>query len=1014
MDLKELRERFRDGERAFQWLDFSKLDLSFFELSYADFTRSTLREVNFWGATLVNVNFCNCDLKFAILSNADLTNANLSGADLRGANLSDSILNGVVYTNETQFPTGFDIERLIVTQLQKRQMANEAAQSPEISNQPLSTTKNRTSKDIYKPAEKQSSRATPSNTNNNLVKKAPSHTLQLREKGEVISAKFTDPPQKETKKESGWPILSANSQQVANPSPPQPDEPSRLPRQRWHIHDADPAAATALAAAVNLPPLLAQVLLNRGIDNPQTAQEFLHPETLQLPAPGSEFTDLALSVELLSQAIRQQQKIAICGDYDADGMTSTALLLRALRGLGAQVDYAIPSRMQEGYGLNTRIVEEFQAEGVQVILTVDNGIAAHEPIARARELGLVVIVTDHHDLPPELPNANAILNPKLLAASSAYASLAGVGVAYVLAVSLAQQFGKTQALVTPLLELCTLGTIADLAPLTGVNRRWLRRGLALLPRSQFAGIQALMRVAVAPSPQGSANSTASLKPDTIGFRLGPRINAIGRIGNPQTVIELLTTDDPDIAEALAQECEQANQRRQLLCQQIEQEAIAWVETSLAAGSLDLLAERVLVVVQADWHHGVIGIVASRLVERYGVPVFIGTYEGADQQHIRGSARGIPEFDVFAALQSCLELFDKCGGHRAAGGFSLPAANLDQLKRQLSQFACACLQPEHLRPLVSIDAIATFDELTWGLYEQLQAFQPSGMSNPVPVFCSHQARVLDQTCIGKENQHLRLTLGQRSSPEQPLQQFRAIAWHWGRYFPLPAKLDIAYRLRENTWKDETNLELELIGAQLPAIEQPSDPIPLQPEPAAIQLAWQCPTPDPELVEQQQPAWSRFTDLEHLFTELSGHVLLYGYQRPERASHNETLSLEYDRPSQQCDALILWTLPPSWTHLRWLLAKATPSLIFVRNQLPELPTEETVQGYLQHHLQQFPDQSLNLLALSQHLWIAPCTIVAALRELGYTCAGFPETKSLSQELARLERWYLCPPETLANLR
>jgi single-stranded-DNA-specific exonuclease len=234
-----------------------------------------------------------------------------------------------------------------------------------------------------------------------------------------------------------------------------------------------------------------------------------------------------------------------------------------------------------------------------------------------------VIITDHHDLPQKLPPADAILNPKLIPESSPYRGLAGVGVAYILAVSLAQQLGQIKGLVKPLLELFTLGTIADLAPLIGVNRRWIKRGLRLLPQSQLAGVQALIQVS------GVNDSNKTLKPDDIGFRLGPRINAIGRIADPQIVIDLLTTDDLGLALERAMQCEQINAHRQQLCEQIEQEAIAWIEQS----DLDLQQERVLVIVQHNWHHGVIGIVASRLLERYGVPVFIGTYEAETERRL---------------------------------------------------------------------------------------------------------------------------------------------------------------------------------------------------------------------------------------------------------------------------------------------------------------------------------------------------------------------------------------------
>jgi single-stranded-DNA-specific exonuclease len=264
----------------------------------------------------------------------------------------------------------------------------------------------------------------------------------------------------------------------------------------------------------------------------------------------------------------------------------------------------------------------------------------------------------------------------LLAKNSPYCGLAGVGVAYILAITLAQELGQIKGLTQTLLELFTLGTIADLAPLIGVNRRWLKRGLRMLPKSELAGIQALMQIA------GINDQQKQLKPDDIGFRLGPRINAVGRIGDPQLVIELLTTTDAGIALERAMQCEQINGQRQELCEQIETEAIALIETT----PIPWQENRVLVIVQQNWHHGVIGIVASRLVERYGVPVFIGTYEDKKKKKIRGSARGIPEFNIFEALNSCQDLLEKFGGHKAAGGFSFAAKNLPTFSTKLSEFA----------------------------------------------------------------------------------------------------------------------------------------------------------------------------------------------------------------------------------------------------------------------------------------------------------------------------------------
>jgi len=582
-----------------------------------------------------------------------------------------------------------------------------------------------------------------------------------------------------------------------------------FPSQRWQLNEFNPEQINSLVEATGLPPLLAQVLINRGIITPEEAEVYVNPETETLPSPQQEFSDLDQSIALIIQAIEEEDPIIICGDYDADGMTSTALLLRTLRYLGADVDYLIPSRMREGYGINTRIVEECASNGVGLILTVDNGIAAYDPIYRAVELGLQVIITDHHDLPEIVPPADAILNPKLLPEISPYRGLAGVGVAYILAVTTAQKFGKIKGLTSQLLELFTLGTIADLAPLVGVNRRWLKRGLRQLPQSNLPGVQALMQVG------GVNDAQKAVKPDDIGFRLGPRINAVGRISDPQTVIELLTTDDTGIALERAMQCEQINQKRQELCAQIEQEAVAYLET----GEVDWLRDgfagswkehRVMVVVQPNWHHGVIGIVASRLVDRFGVPVFIGTYEDDQQTIVRGSARGIPEFNVFDSLEYCQDLLEKFGGHKAAGGFSLKASNLSAFQERLSEFAYQWLEPQHLKPLVPIDGKANLEALTPEFYQQIDSLQPWGIANEEPIFLSEGVKIIEQQIVGKN--HLKLTLNQTVQGNSVNKT--AIAWRWGEYFPLPKTVDIAYKLRENQWNGNVSLELELVGIRLP--------------------------------------------------------------------------------------------------------------------------------------------------------------------------------------------------------
>ena len=574
--------------------------------------------------------------------------------------------------------------------------------------------------------------------------------------------------------------------------------PNSLPNQRWYIFPPQPQQVRQLANATQLSPPIAQVLINRGIQTTAAARAFINPDSVSLPHPLQEFPDLELSVQLLEKAIATGSKIAICGDYDADGMTSTALLLRTFRVLGAIADYAIPSRLTEGYGINSRMVEELYRDGFKLILTVDNGIAAAEPIAKARQLGLDAIVTDHHDIPPKLPPATAILNPKLIPELSPYRGLAGVGVAYILAVTLAQRLGKDGKVYRDCLELFTLGTIADLAPLIGVNRRWLKRGLRCLPHSQIAGVQALIQVS------GVNRRQTALKPEDIGFLLGPRINAVGRVSNPQIVIDLLTTEDKRVARERAVECEKMNGKRRELCEEIERKAVDWCEEN----KREFMADRVLVIVQENWHHGVIGIVASRLVDRYGVPVFIGTYEG--DKYIRGSARGIPEFNVFEALLFCDSLLERYGGHKAAGGFSLLAKNLEELRIKLSIFAHQCLTNEQIKPLIEIDGLVNFSEVNFDLYQEIDALHPCGIENNAPVFWTPNVRVLEQKIVGKG--HVKLTFGQITSAG--LSIMKAIAWRWQDYFPLPPQLDIAYKLRENNWNGRKTVELEIVGARLP--------------------------------------------------------------------------------------------------------------------------------------------------------------------------------------------------------
>jgi single-stranded-DNA-specific exonuclease len=475
--------------------------------------------------------------------------------------------------------------------------------------------------------------------------------------------------------------------------------------------------------------------------------------------------------------------LAICGDYDADGMTSTALLVGVLQQLGARPQAAIPSRLDDGYGLNSGMVERLAADGIRLLVTVDNGVAAREALLKAQELEVDVVVTDHHTLPAELPPLLALLHPACTPEQSPYRGLAGVGLAYVLAMALARNCRSEQGLAMAR-DLFCIGTIADMAPLQGVNRRWLIDGLPGLKRSSLAGLQALQQVA--------GLDDAPVDAGAVGFQIAPRINAVGRLGDPQLVVDLLTTNDRDQALELARQCEQLNRQRRDLCDAIEAEARALVDADGEQRSPFLL------LAQSHWHHGVIGIVAARLVDHFGLPVALLASEGDGR--LRASVRAPKGFAVDAALQSCSDLLERHGGHPAAGGFTVRAEQLTQLHERLNARAEAWLQLQGGLRLVEPEALVRLEELTPAFWKQLQRLEPFGAGHPTPLFWSSRCRISQQRLL--RGGHLQLNLQQGNA------LMRAIAWRWGDNESLPKEVDVAFQLRLNRWNGTEQLQLEV--------------------------------------------------------------------------------------------------------------------------------------------------------------------------------------------------------------
>ncbi|QNI58521.1 single-stranded DNA-specific exonuclease [Synechococcus sp. BIOS-U3-1] len=548
--------------------------------------------------------------------------------------------------------------------------------------------------------------------------------------------------------------------------------------QQWRL--PQPLEGDPLPS-VDLPLALKAMLFRRGLQSQEQVLLLLNDQPL--PAADRHFPELNPALTRLKKACLNNEAVAICGDYDADGMTSTALLMRAFEALGASPQAAIPSRMADGYGLNSGMVEQLHSEGVRLLVTVDNGVAAHEALEKASELGVEVILTDHHTLPANRPKALALIHPATTPKDSPYACLAGVGLAYVLARALAAEL-KNPASITTARDLFCIGTVADMAPLTGANRTLLREGLSHLHRSSCPGVQALQQLA--------GLGDRPLRADDIGFQLAPRINAVGRIGEPSLVVDLLTVDDPNRAFELGRQCDALNRQRRELCDAIEAEAVALLDSDPSP------LPPFLLLAQGHWHHGVIGIVAARLVERYQRPAALLASDG--EGRMRASVRAPDGFAVDRALQHCTDLLDRHGGHPAAGGFTVQVTAVSALHQALNALAAQWLQSRGEDLLVEPEALLELDQIDHAFWQALQTLEPFGAGHPKPLFWSRGCRVTDQQSL--RGGHLRLTLAQNGVERQ------AIVWRWPDNAVLSQTIDATYTVTQNHWRGETRFQLEV--------------------------------------------------------------------------------------------------------------------------------------------------------------------------------------------------------------
>jgi single-stranded-DNA-specific exonuclease len=492
------------------------------------------------------------------------------------------------------------------------------------------------------------------------------------------------------------------------------------------------------------------------------------------------------AVARLRRALEQHEKILIYGDYDVDGTMALVVLLTALRMLGAQVETHVPHRLTDGYGMRVPVLEEAAARGFRVVISVDTGIREHEVLARARELGVDCIVTDHHLPDRHLPPACAILNPRRTDCGYPEKSLAGVGVAFKLAQALLGE-RMTERMLQSFLKVVAIGTIADLVPLLGENRVIARFGLeALRQPSQSPGLAALIELAGLAGREITAGD--------VGFRLAPRLNSAGRMENARDVIDLFTLPDAKRTREIAERLEQLNHERQRVGEEILSAIVAQLEQRT-----DLSEQYTLVLAGEGWHRGVIGIVASRVVERYHRPALvIGIEDGVGS----GSGRSIKSFHLLNALTSTEDLFQRFGGHAQAAGFTVSMENLAQLTRRFEEYARTVLTASDLEPVLRVDAPIDLTDVDWPLYEEILQLEPFGMGNPTPVFSAYGVRVAATPRILKEK-HLKLRVAKGG------RTLDAMGWGWAARAPsLEAgqQLDLAFTIERNNYQDITSLNL----------------------------------------------------------------------------------------------------------------------------------------------------------------------------------------------------------------
>ena len=570
--------------------------------------------------------------------------------------------------------------------------------------------------------------------------------------------------------------------------------------QNWKYQPLTPeqgALAARLSYELEMSPVLCSLLVKRGITSVAEARNFFRPKLSQLHNPFL-MNDMDVAVRRLNKALGKKERILVYGDYDVDGTTAVALVYKFLQQFSSNIDYYIPDRNEDGYGISKRGVDYAHSTGVKLIIVLDCGIKAIEEIAYAKSLGIDFIVCDHHVPDEQLPCAVAILNPKLAGSTYPYPHLSGCGVGFKFMQAFAMDNGIPADQLYPLLDLVAVSIASDLVPIMGENRILAFHGIKQLNHSPSIGLKAIINVCGLNEKEININD--------IIFKIGPRINASGRVQQGKVAVDLLIENNLKAAIAMSHQINEMNEARKELDKSMTEEA-----NSIVEGLESFDERRAIVIFNPDWHRGVIGIVASRLTEVYHRPAVVITCTG---DMATGSARSVTGFDVYKAMESCRDLLDNFGGHTYAAGFSLKVENIDAFAKRFEEFVTDNILPEQTEPVIEIDAELEFQQISRRFFNDLKKFAPHGPENPKPVFCTHN--VCDygtSKVVGRKQEHIKLELVDNKSNTI----LNGIAFGQSRqakYIKSKQSFDICYTLEDNTYKHgEVQLQIESINTKV---------------------------------------------------------------------------------------------------------------------------------------------------------------------------------------------------------